>query len=524
MTAGTDSERAPLLGESSAPHHGIANGNHVDTHAHDSTLLPTTRDTPPSRRLLIAALLALLCISIAISGSLVDTSMYEIIEGIICDRVHGALENTTNRDCRDADVQSQLSSLMGVLQSAEMVPGLIFTVPYGALADRYGRVKFLGLSMLGLSLHMTAMAVVLARPDFFPLRLLWLCPSFLVVGGGLMVANSMVYAAVADLATDEQRSGAFMYTGSLFMAGILIARPVTYFVMNRSAWFAMKLGVVWLGVSTIIAFCVPETLHVEVAVETAPVAVEVPTEGKPPLGRMFSNAKASFTKTIKTARWLFWEQKLVGFLLIGLAFEILGKAIDFIAPQYLAKRYNLSYQEVGLLKSVDMITTMVLLLAILPVAGHYLTTKLGLSAREKDLRLAQVSAVIAALGTLVVALADTIPELIAGMVTFNLGGGYTYVLRGLMTSLVAGHNIGLMFSCIAFVENVMYLVAPILYARLLSRGLETWIGLPYLVSGLILVAAAVLIGVIRGSLVGESSTVGEGGEGDEIQNEERPER
>ncbi|KAK4449881.1 major facilitator superfamily domain-containing protein [Podospora aff. communis PSN243] len=522
MTAGTDSERAPLLGEGaeSGSHHGsTANGHSVDTHAHDTTLLPTTRDISPSRRLLIAAILLLLCISLAISGSLVDTSMYEIMEGIICDRVHGA--DAGDRDCKDTDVQAQLSSIMGVLNSATMAPGLVFTVPYGALADRYGRIKILGLAMLGITLYMAATAVVLARPDVFSLKLIWLCPLFQAVGGGLMVANSMVYTAVADIATDEQRSSAFMYIGSMFMAGILIARPITYFVMNQSAWLAMKVGIVWLSITTVIAFCVPETLNIQAAVETAPVTVETPTDDKSKLGKMFANAKASLIKTTKTVRWLFWEQRLVGFLLIGLSFEILGKAIEFIAPQYLAKRYNLSYQKVGLVKSVDTITSLVLLLAILPVAGHLLTKKLGLSAREKDLRLAQASAVVAALGTLVVALSDNIPELIAGMVTFNLGGGYTFVLRGLMTSLVAGHSIGLMYSCIACVENVIFLVAPMFYAWLFNRGLESWIGLPYMVSGLILVAAAVLIGVIRASIVGDASTVGDG---DETRDEARPER
>lgn len=137
---------------------------------------------------------------------------------------------------------------------------------------------------------------------------------------------------------------------------------------------------------------------------------------------------------------------------------------------------------------------------------------LGLSAREKDLRLAQGSAVVAAVGTLIVATADTMPLLVVGMVTFNLGGGYTFLLRGLMSLLVGGHSTGLLYSCIAFVEALVMLGSPIFYAWLFNVGLdkgEGSVGLPYMVSGWILVAAAVMVGVIRASFVGDARTVGE---------------
>ncbi|KAK0645710.1 major facilitator superfamily domain-containing protein [Cercophora newfieldiana] len=458
-----------------------------------------------------------MCISLAISGTLVDTSLYEILEDIICERVHG----TGHRDdkCKDTGVQTQLSSLMGGLQAAMMVPGLVLTVPYGALADRYGRVKILGLSLLGITLYMASMAVVCARPDVFSLKLIWLSPAFQVIGGGTMVANPMLYATVADIVTDEQRSSAFMYIGSLVMAGSLVARPITYLAMSRSAWFAMWLGIAWLGITTVLAFCIPETLNVQAAVETDPVAVETPPDGKSPVLRFIATARAYVTKTFKTIRWLFWEQRLVGFLLVGLTFETLGKLAQLVSPQYISKRYKLSYSKVNLLQSIDTVTVLVLLLCILPVAGHLLTTKLRLSAREKDLRLAQGSAVVAALGTLVIATADKMSLLVVGMVTFNLGGGYTYLLRGLMTSLVAGHSIGLLYSCIAFVDTIIFMVAPLLYAWLFNVGLgqgDAWIGLPYLVGGGILVAAAVLVGLIRASFVDD---VGTGGEGDEEEGE-----
>lgn len=108
------------------------------------------------------------------------------------------------------------------------------------------------------------------------------------------------------------------------------------------------------------------------------------------------------------------------------------------------------------------------------------------------------------LGVLINAFAKHIPLFIVGSITAYLGIGYTYMVRGLMTSLVGGHSVGLLYSSIAFFETTVGLIAGPMYAGLYKVGGRWgggWIGLPYMVAGGILATAAVLIGVIRGKLI-----------------------
>lgn len=355
--------------------------------------------------------------------------------------------------------------------------------------------------------------------------------------------------------TNLSRVTAFSYIGASLMGGALIANPVVYLAMKRGPWFSVLMGLICLFVSTAIAFLIPETLDKTAAVKTSPVTHPTNAPSEPhdtapqthdtpattanttsssanhpfpqqdptsnPLGTLLSRAAAALTHSLRSARFLFWDHKLVGFLLISLALEIFGRSAVLQLMQYTTKRYGMSYSEAGLLQSVMAFTSLVLLLVVLPTTSQVLLTKLRFSAREKDLRLAQASAVLSALGTMLQGLAETKAALVAGIVVAGTGGGYTFMIRGLMTSLVGGHEIGLMYTSIAVVETLAALVSGPVYAGLFNVGLawgDQWVGLPFVVSGWVLVAAAVLVGAIRSSMVageqkgrdGESEVVEEG--------------
>lgn len=311
--------------------------------------------------------------------------------------------------------------------------------------------------------------------------------------------------------------------------------------MKRGPWFTIEAGLICLSIATIIAFLVPETVDKTAAAVASGVTAHYdettpsePTDpallSSPPPGanndiststpsleqEQTSNPDrpltAALAHTLTTLRFLFLDHKLVGLLLLSLALEILGRTTVLLLLQYAAKRYRIPYSEAALLDSVVALASLVLLLVILPGASQVLLVRMGLSPREKDLRLAQASAVVAAAGVMVMGLAGTRAVLVVGVVIMALGGGYTFMIRGLMTSLVGGHEIGLMYTSIAFVETFSTLVSGPVWAGLFNVGLgwgDEWAGLPFVVGGWILVAAAVLVGVIRGSMVAEEVKVDE---------------
>lgn len=293
------------------------------------------------------------------------------------------------------------------------------------------------------------------------------------------------------------------------MGGALVAHPLTYLAMQVSIWFTFKLSLVCAVTATLLAFWIPETLDKTAArkVDPVPFDADQPTPNKPQsttFDRIVAKARTASTHTLRTVRWLFWEQKLVGLLFASLACELMGKSVNNILQQYISKRHRITFAEASLFETISLVTIMATLLVILPLLSHILLTRFGWSARAKDLRLAQLSALFTAAGCMLIGLASTLPLLSVAMVTFSLGAGYTFMIRGLMTSLVGGKDIALLYSTIAVMDSLSIIVGLPMFSWLFKVGMgwgAAWVGLPFLVAGVILLGAAGFVGVVRGAYV-----------------------
>jgi hypothetical protein len=84
--------------------------------------------------------------------------------------------------------------------------GVLLAVPYGLLADRYGRKPMICLSIPGFLSNMVFTAVILGFSNIFPLRMIWLSSITWIFGGGAIVAGALVWTMMADVTTESQRS------------------------------------------------------------------------------------------------------------------------------------------------------------------------------------------------------------------------------------------------------------------------------------------------------------------------------
>ncbi|KXX82085.1 hypothetical protein MMYC01_201549 [Madurella mycetomatis] len=338
MVSTTNSERTPLLGSTDAGTQHIGD-----------TLSRVTRPISPAKRVLILGLTFSLLIALAIGGTLFDTPITEIQEDIICHRIHGP--NLEPGVCKEKEVQSELSFIRGWDTTFTMLPSLIVSVPYGAIADRYGRTLVLGLSLLGITLN---------------------------AAFGTLVAIS------------------FFYIGASLMGGALMANPIVYLAMKRGPWFSIEAGLICLSIATVIAFLIPETLdrtpaskaslhshqtnsppqstdtglntgciptagpnNIPTSINNSTSPQREPTDNpQGPVATGLSSITVTLLHTLSSIRFLFWDHKLVGLLLISLALEILGRSAILLLLQYAAKRYGMSYSEAGLLDSVTALTSL----------------------------------------------------------------------------------------------------------------------------------------------------------------------
>ncbi|KAK0743997.1 major facilitator superfamily domain-containing protein, partial [Schizothecium vesticola] len=462
----------------------------------------------PARRIVIIAMLFTLCIVLSVCATLANTAMMQGIEDIICRRVHGPgfpRNETAGRDvddpCKDDAIAGEIAMILGWDGVFNLLPSIFLAVPFGAVADRYGRVPVIGLVLMGVVLQIAWIMFVCLMDGALDVRYVWAANLASFVGGGQVVFTSMLYTMVADISTDAQRTTLFLYIGTVVMGGSLAAHPLTYLAMQVGTWFTFKISLLCAIIAALLAFWIPETLDRTAAREVDPVPFDADQTALNKvkltiLDRILASASTAATHTLRTVRWLFWEQKLVGLLFASLACEIMGKSVNDILQQYISKRHRITFAEASLFETISLVTVMVALLVILPLLSHILQTRLGWSARAKDLRLAQLSALLTAAGCLLIGLASTLPLLSVAMVTFSLGVGYTFMIRGLMTSLVGGKDIALLYSTIAVVDSLSIIIGLPMFSWLFKVGMgwgPAWVGLPFLVAGAILVGAAVFV-------------------------------
>lgn len=74
----------------------------------------------------------------------------------------------------------------------------------GLLADRFGRVPILTLSILGMFLSSTYSILILWKAEV-SVRALWGTGAWLLVGGGRSVAEAMVFTIISDVVPERRR-------------------------------------------------------------------------------------------------------------------------------------------------------------------------------------------------------------------------------------------------------------------------------------------------------------------------------
>lgn len=179
--------------------------------------------------------------------------------------------------------------------------------------------------------------------------------------------------------------------------------------------------------------------------------------------------------------------------------------------QYISTRYAISIARATVLISIRSGLIMLLCLIILPAVNHLFRTHLGFGPKRSDLLLSRASAVAMALGFFFIALAPSIPLLVAAMVVQTFGWGLTLFLRSLLTSLVEFHHIARLNTLVSVFDTIGLMIGSPLLALLFQKGVELggmWIGLPFIVCAGVVAVIAVILGGIG---VGRHE-VGEGGD------------
>ena len=176
-------------------------------------------------------LLAIFCIQYGLSLS--DLPTTKILQDIIC-LGSGAVTDTLKPGfvpeslCHDELVQTRLSLVSIGLAVSQTVGSTAFpvlycfgeihslttttpqvilaAVPFGSLADRLGRVPVLLIVSLGMLAMQAYILGVLRSWEDVSVEALWASGVFLLIGGGRVVAEAVVFTIIADISPEAKRS------------------------------------------------------------------------------------------------------------------------------------------------------------------------------------------------------------------------------------------------------------------------------------------------------------------------------
>ncbi|KAK7747381.1 hypothetical protein SLS53_001635 [Cytospora paraplurivora] len=155
-----------------------------------------------------------------------------ILESNICSRYYQHTSDLADRNCGVGPVQAELATVNQMLNTFNRLPGLFAAIPFGIMADRYGRRPVFVLAMFGALLQDVTSKIILWRPDTFAPRLIWLSSLATFVGGGDAVASSMVFLLVADVAPPHKLAELFFLLTAWGLIGEIVATPISALIMS----------------------------------------------------------------------------------------------------------------------------------------------------------------------------------------------------------------------------------------------------------------------------------------------------
>ncbi|GAD97260.1 hypothetical protein PVAR5_5933 [Paecilomyces variotii No. 5] len=415
----------------------------------------------------------------------------KIFEDIVCRDYLAALgkaakTSITEDICKSEPVQSELALVNGWKETSDVLPGILLSVPYGVLADHWGRKPVLLLGILGLLLGEIWVRIVCLYPGVLPLRLVWLSGMWRLIGGGDIALSSIALVMVADRFPEEEIATALFRLSSAVTLSEVLATPVSAYLMARDPWlpFFLGLGIAILGSWS--AFLMPESLNDAKARISTTVSGEEETQSYP-AGRdaMKQYIKGKIRDFHDSTQFII-DNRGVAVCLFALLITSISRQSTSLLLQLTSKRFHWSIANSSLLISMRGLITLANFLLLMPALSALGTGYLHLPGKLKDLRITQGGSFISAFGFFIVATAWSRAILLLGIVFISLGAAFAVACRSFVTSLVRPDQVGTLYSsAAAFTSFGMVISGPLLaYAFRLGLHLgPAWFGLPFLIAG-----------------------------------------
>ncbi|KAJ6018705.1 MFS transporter [Penicillium canescens] len=495
----SDGETSPFL--SREPSDPLAPSQPEDSDGQNSGL-------PKSTRLRLLITLIVILLSFEIGGQLITGPMVRVIETIACDnywRRHDparlpATGLLPEHLCKIAPVQVEVATIKGYSDLLEGLLCAICAIPYGILADRYGRRRAIRLTVPGFLLNALITNSVLWFSNALPLPAIWLAAFSWIIGGGPSVALIVIWTMLADLTTDAQRATLFFRVGLVSQIASFFASAISSGLMTVNPWIPLLGGCGTVMIGLCCALSLPETMNTvsktaesEQPLSDEPLSTCECSLGSEPVHRVL------LSKIVRLIRpYLFIFNRRLLLLLFSFGTVQVAQTSSSFLTQYISTRFTLTLARAHFLTSFHMAITIPVFLFLLPLLSNKVLYSLSLPRR--DLQVARFSDIALILGSLGIGLSPSIVLLIPSICLHATGAGFSIVTRSLVTALVKREETARLYSAIELMQMMGGVLGSLCFTNAFNSGLRMsgiGAGLVWILGSLLYALVGIALAFVR---------------------------
>ncbi|KDN70779.1 putative ATP synthase F0 [Colletotrichum sublineola] len=467
--------------------------------------LPTTIAPTRTHQFKAIAMAMTFVIIVEFGAYLQVPPSYQLMEEIICRKYHSVpiIQRVGHDDvCKLPQVQGELAIIMGWKSSFDCIPPLLTAIPYGVIADKYGRRPVLSLAMLGIMLECLWQLQPLLWPNVLPLWTVWFGSVFQFIGGGSGMVRAMLWTMISDVIPISNLTAVYYKVGAVALGGELFIAPFSAYLQSKNPWLPLTIGNILLIIGTCLPPFIPETLKLRQAADGEfEQTLRRPEHGtndkrtvKEQIMLVVSNDMGHVYEFLSKSRSLI--PLMAGFNLS----IILSYVKNGIMSQYVHNLFGWSWAKATLISTVAVIAHIIMLVAILPGASRYITKRTAVHPLIRDLWLVRMTGIILSIGCFMIAVAYAPWFFVVALIIFSLGTSYSNLCRAVLNAVVEQHTVGTLNTAITWVEQMSMLVSAPIFSGLLKAGNETggvWMGLPYMAATMMSIGGTVLVFMYR---------------------------
>ncbi|KAM0739785.1 hypothetical protein ACQRIT_004969 [Beauveria bassiana] len=424
-----------------------------------------------------------------------------IFEDIICRNYYdgwgGSSGDSRLGDCKVEPVQAELAVINGWKETFDTIPGVLVSIPYGALANHIGRTNVLVLALFGSLLSECWLALVCWLPQKLPLRALWFSGVFQLIGGGGATVMAMCFTMIADMCTPQQRTTSFSYIQAAVLMSEIISIPLGSAFVSTNPWIPI-LGSVGILAATLVV----------VLLFLGRYFPSSPPNYEPKCGKdhhddehvssnpVMDSAAASLQKQAMSTTSVnavgHWLSRDVLLMLVAFFCCQLSRQFSSVLLQFSSFKFSWDYAKASYLLPLRAGINLVVLFWVIPHLVRFFTKQRGLVQWQADKYVTLISGVCLAVGSVLIFLSADPLGLVLGQTLIALGFSFTVTARSFLTAMVEPRFMSLLYSGVTSVTYAGLIVGGPVFSTVFEWGLKLggiWVGLPFLVAAVLFTVA-----------------------------------